>query len=193
MHQLRAADAEASLIRHSDNVNYGAVSGEATEAAPVGVSQCPGSAAGSHKSSSFTLRHRPLLLIFLNYTFLSFVQMANAVLVPLMYSTPVEYGGLGLRPFAIGTVLGTFGIINTIFQAKFLGKMIRRFGSLRLYRIGILSPCIAYAMYPVMKYAAERAGGVDRYVILCIVIHLGSRSLLMMAFGKHSATAPLSG
>jgi hypothetical protein len=178
MHQLRTADAEASLIRHSDYVDYGSVSGESTEAAPVEASQCPDSTAGSHKSSAFTLRHRPLRLIFLNYVFLSFVQMSNAVLVPLMYSTPVEYGGLGLNPFAIGTVLGTFGIINTIFQAKFLGEMIRRFGPLTLYRIGILSPCIAYAMYPVMKYAAERAGGVDRYVIVCIVIHLGSRALL---------------
>jgi len=134
--------------------NYGGC-GESTKAAPVEASQCPGSTAGSHKSTSYTLRHRPLLLIFLNYIFLSFVQMANAVLVPLMYSTPVEYGGLGLSPFAIGTVLGNLGIINTIFQAKFLGKMIRRFGSLRLYRIGILSSCIAFAMYPVMKYAAE--------------------------------------
>jgi hypothetical protein len=42
MQQLHAADAEASLIKHSDNINYGAVTstaGEITEASPVDASQ----------------------------------------------------------------------------------------------------------------------------------------------------------
>jgi hypothetical protein len=48
----------------------------------------------------------------------------------------------------------------------------------------ILSPCIIFAIYPVMKYAAQRAGGIDGFVIVCIAIHLASRAPLYMAYGK---------
>ena len=187
MQQLRAADAEASLIKHSDSVNYGAVSSTA-DTSPVDASQCPGITSENCKSTSYTLLHRPLLLIFLNYVFLSFLKMAHGALLPLAYSTPVEYGGLGLSPFAIGTLLGTFGLINTIFQARFLRYLMRRFGSQRLYRVTILSPCIIFAAYPLMKYAAQRAGGTDRYVTVCIVIHLAGKAPLYMAYGKCLAT-----
>ena len=172
-------DTEAPLINHSGNVNYGTV-GEVTETSRVEASQC----LGSRKSSSYTLLHRPLLLVFLNYVFLSFLSMADAVLLPLMYSTPLEYGGLGMSPFAIGTVLGTFGIINTIFQAKFMGPLMRRVGTRKLYKFGISSLCVTFAIYPVMKYAARTAGGVDGLVIVCIVIHLASIAPIYMAYGK---------
>jgi len=38
--KLRAADAEASLIKHSDSINYGAVTSTAGDTSPVDVS-CP--------------------------------------------------------------------------------------------------------------------------------------------------------
>lgn len=166
---------------NSENANYGAVTstvGEVTETPLVEASQYQG---GSPKS---TLLHPPLLLVFLNYVFLSFLSMADAVLLPLMYSTPLEYGGLGMTPFAIGTILGTFGIINTVFQAKFIGQVMRHFGTRKLFTFGILSLCVTFAIYPVMKYAARRGGGVDGFVIMCIVIHLASMAPMYMAYGK---------
>jgi Na+/melibiose symporter-like transporter len=99
----------------------------------------------------------------------------------------VEYGGLGLSPFAIGTALAIFGIINSILQARFLGPLMRRFGPQKLYRIVILSPCATFMIYPVMKYAAQRSGGnVDGFVIACISIHLASGAPVYMAYGTPS-------
>ena len=89
----------------------------------------------------------------------------------LLHSTPLEYGGLGLTPFYIGTALGCFGIINAIFQAKFLG-------------VGILSFLVSFSMYPIMKYFAQKAGGVGTLVWICIVVHLASEAGLFMAYGK---------
>jgi len=87
-----------------------------------------------------------------------------------------------LSPFTIGTILGTYGIINAIFQAKFLGRVMRHFGTRRLFRISILSICVVFGIYPIIKYAAQRAGGINRYVIVCIVIQLLFRSPLSMAY-----------
>lgn len=89
-----------------------------------------------------------------------------------------------MTPFAIGTILGTFGIINTVFQAKFMGQMMRRVGARKLFTFGILSLCVTFAIYPVMKYAARRGGGVNGFVIVCIVIHLASTAPMYMAYGE---------
>lgn len=124
------------------------------------------------------------MLAFLNYFFLTFLEMANAVLVPLMYSTPLEYGGLGLTPFYIGTALGCFGVANAIFQVKFLGKLMRNLGKRRLYQVGIASLLVSFSMYPIVKHFAQKAGGVDTLVWICIAIHLASEAGLYMAFGK---------
>ncbi len=113
---------------------------------------------------------------FLNYISLMFLDMANAVLLPLMYSTPLEYGGLGLTPFYISTALGCFGIINAIFQAKFLGNWTRNLGRRRLYQFGILSVPVSFSMFSIMKYFAQKAGGVGTLVWICIVVHLASEA-----------------
>jgi len=69
----------------------------------------------------------------------------------------------------------------------------RRFGSRRLYRVTILSPCVIFAIYSLAKYAAQRGGGTDGLVIVCIVIHLAGKAPLYMAHGKCSAvnTSPM--
>ncbi|PPQ68704.1 hypothetical protein CVT25_012105 [Psilocybe cyanescens] len=103
---------------------------------------------------------RPILLTLLNHAFLTFLDMCYFTLIPLVYSTPVKYGGLGLDPFRIGVILATFGFCNSILQAKLLGGLIRKYG------------------------ARNRAGGVDGLVTGCIVVQLCSQSMIYMAYGS---------
>lgn len=124
------------------------------------------------------------MLVFLNYAIFTLLDMANTVLLPLMYSTPLEYGGLGLTPFYIGTALACFGIVNAIFQVKFLGTLMRHIGKRRLYQFGITSLLVSFSMYPIMQYFAQKAGGVDMSVWICITIHLASEIGIYMAYGK---------
>ena len=54
-----------------------------------------------------------------NQVFLTFLDMCHTVLLPLMYSTSIPLGGLGLDPFHIGA-LGIFGCVNSLIQMKYM-------------------------------------------------------------------------
>lgn len=45
----------------------------------------------------------------INIAYLAFVQQSVAVLTPLVLSTSIEHGGLGMDPYEIGIVLGIWG------------------------------------------------------------------------------------
>lgn len=121
----------------------------------------------------------------LNQTFLTFMDMCNFALLPLMYSTPLEYGGLGMDPFRIGVILGSFGFFNSFFQAIFFARCVRRFGVRKLYTFSFSTLLICFGMYPVTKYFAQRAQGVDNLVMACIFFQLTSQTAISMAYGTH--------
>ena len=129
---------------------------------------------------------RPLLMTLTNHVFLTFLDMCHFVLLPLMYSTSIPLGGLGLDPFRIGATLGAFGCINSLIQMNLLGRFIRKFGARRVYIFA--SPALAgcFAMYPIMSFFARRAGGVDAIVITCMVVQLTCYTSIYMAYGMFS-------
>lgn len=45
---------------------------------------------------------RPVLIAVLNHAFLNFCSMSYDALLPLVYTTPIGLGGLGLTPYSIG-------------------------------------------------------------------------------------------
>jgi len=121
-----------------------------------------------------------------NHVFLTFLDMCHFVLLPLMYSTSIPLGGLGLDPFHIGAALGIFGCVNSLIQMKYMGRFIRKFGARQVYIFA--SPAISgcFAMYPIMSFFARRAGGVDAIVISCMVVQLTCHMSIYMAYGMFS-------
>ncbi|RXW25525.1 hypothetical protein EST38_g340 [Candolleomyces aberdarensis] len=105
-----------------------------------------------------------------NFGLLAFVDMSMSALIPLVYSTPIEYGGLGMDPLQIGTIMGTFSILNGVFSGLFLGSLIRRYGTLNLYQTGIFSFFVVIGGFPVGNALARRAGGIDAFVLMAVVI-----------------------
>lgn len=162
---------ETSLIGDCQNQNYGTESSQRIAKAP-------------RSSGILSVLTGPLLVVFLNHIFLTFLDMSHNVLIPLMYSTSVSLGGLGLDPFHIGAILGAFGCVNSVVQARFLGRFIRKFGAKRVYSIGFSSLFFCYFMYPITSYFARRAGAVDGYVAMCIFIQLAFQTMIYMAYGK---------
>jgi hypothetical protein len=184
---IQRPDSETILIEHGDDASCGSESpepSEISEATPLLECQTHSSTSLNNNTNLYTLLHRPLLLVFLNYVFLTFLEMANTVLLPLMYSTPIEFGGLGLTPFHIGTILGCFGTVNAVIQAKFLGRLMRRLGTRKLYQLGIASLCIPFSIYPFAKHFSRKAEGVDAFVLCCIVIQMASLVPIYMAYGN---------
>jgi hypothetical protein len=146
-------------------------------------------ASTEHESSNSGYRAiltRPLLMTLANHVFLTFLDMCHFVLLPLMYSTSIPLGGLGLDPFRIGTTLGAFGCINSVIQMNFLGRFIRNFGARRVYIFASLAFGGCFAMYPIMSFFARRAGGVDAIVISCMVVQLTCQMSIYMAYGMFS-------
>ncbi|KAF9532651.1 major facilitator superfamily multidrug-resistance, DHA1 sub-family [Crepidotus variabilis] len=175
------ADSTTPLLHKSTNDTYGAIS----ENTPVFETQT--ATAFIHEDEEHlkevpSLLYRPLLLVYLNYLFLAFCDMSNSVLLPLMYSTPIEYGGLGLEPVHIGTALGTFGLVNSLFQSQVFGSLVRKFGPVRIYQFGFTALCCSFLVYPVMALLAKRAGYVNAAVVACIVVHFSLIAMVYMAY-----------
>ncbi|RXW25526.1 hypothetical protein EST38_g341 [Candolleomyces aberdarensis] len=105
-----------------------------------------------------------------NFGLLAFVDMSMSTLIPLVYSTPIEYGGLGMDPLQIGTIMGAFSIFNAVFSGLFLGSLIRRYGTLHIYQTGVFSFFVVIGGFPVGNTLIRRAGRIDAFVILAVVI-----------------------
>ncbi|KAF5327029.1 hypothetical protein D9619_004781 [Psilocybe cf. subviscida] len=160
-----------SLLGDCQNPNYGAQSSQCVAKAPP------------HSSSILSVLTGPLLMVFLNQIFLTFLDMSHNVLIPLMYSTSVSLGGLGLDPFHIGVILGGFGCVNSVIQAWYLGRFIRKCGAKKAYNIAFSSLFFCFLMYPITSYFARTAGGVDGYVATCIFVQLAFQTMIYMAYG----------
>ncbi|KIL59877.1 hypothetical protein M378DRAFT_965882 [Amanita muscaria Koide BX008] len=64
-----------------------------------------------------------------NYASLSLIDIAFRAIQPVFFSTPIELGGLGLSPAAIGNVLSIFGLLAGIFELFFFTRIVDRLGA----------------------------------------------------------------
>ncbi|KAF5391985.1 hypothetical protein D9757_003305 [Collybiopsis confluens] len=62
-------------------------------------------------------------------SFLAFTDMAYSALLPLIYNTSIPLGGLGLSPYQIGLILGTYGLFNGVWNWTVLTRLLKRIGS----------------------------------------------------------------
>jgi hypothetical protein len=110
------------------------------------------------------------VITIVNFGLLAFVDMSMSALIPLVYSTPIEYGGLGMDPLKIGSIMGSFAIFNGVFSTLFLGALIRRCGTLNLYRACVFSFFITIGGFPLGNALARRADGIDASVFMVVLI-----------------------
>ena len=140
-----------------------------------------------HDSPLPTLRDlmtRRVLVPIINYGFLAFMEQCCSVLMPLVYATSIPYGGLGLDSFTIGIIMSALGITVGISSVVLFPMLLRRFGIYRLYRAAISCYPVTVGTYPLMNLLAKRAGRVDGYVWVVLVIQLCGTVASCMAFSK---------
>ncbi|KAJ7827454.1 major facilitator superfamily multidrug-resistance, DHA1 sub-family [Mycena leptocephala] len=107
---------------------------------------------------------RPLLIALASHGLLTFCHMSNESLLPLFYSTPISFGGLGLKPQNIGLIMGIAGLCNALVQAIFGGRIIRRYGPRRMVTAGFCALVVQFALYTLVSLLARRAGRVNAAV-----------------------------
>ncbi|TFK31030.1 major facilitator superfamily multidrug-resistance, DHA1 sub-family, partial [Crucibulum laeve] len=127
---------------------------------------------------------RPILMTYLCCLLLTFTDMSYVVLNPLMWSTSVSLGGLGLSPYRIGTIMGTWGFCNAFFQINFLGRVIRWLGPRKVFTMSYASFFICIGCYPLASYFASLAGGVDIRVAAVIFVQLSFQMMIYMSYGS---------
>ncbi|KIY50327.1 MFS general substrate transporter [Fistulina hepatica ATCC 64428] len=153
------------LINNRAPQDYGAAHTLATAADVEEQAFAEAAEANSLTPPPFLSFFNPMLrLVLVNYGLLVFADMACFALLPLMYSTPIRYGGLGLSPHNIGMIMGLEGLYNIFIQVFVAGRLIRRFGPRTMQIVGSLTLVYIMAFYPVLSYVAHQKGGVDAIV-----------------------------
>ena len=166
---------ETPLMNHGENLGYGTTTVEVQSSHSESTTTIP-----TDKPALFD---QGLIMIYLNSAALSFLEMGYAALLPLFYSTSIPLGGLGLDPYKIGIVMGSFGCANAILQARLLGPSIRKFGARRLYILSFPSLFACVTLYPIIKYFAQHFGRVNYLVAVCMIFQLIFRIFISSTYG----------
>ncbi|KAF7358437.1 MFS domain-containing protein [Mycena venus] len=125
---------------------------------------------------------RPVCIAVLNHGMFCFCDMAYSSLVPLVYATPIALGGLGLKPYDIGRIMGLCGIFNAIVQVFLGGRVIRYFGPRRIFTAAFCALALMFSAYPLLNILALRAGRVDAAVIAVLVGQLSCSCVLYFGY-----------
>ncbi len=59
---------------------------------------------------------KPVMISISNYAMLALLDISAMALIPLVWSTPIELGGLSLSPASIGLWLSAYGCLNGVVQ-----------------------------------------------------------------------------
>jgi hypothetical protein len=117
---------------------------------------------------------------------LALVDMAAMALLPLVWSTPIELGGLGMSPVSIGLWTSGYGVASALFQYAVFPSVIARFGPRPVFITGIALFGLTFVLFPlenvVILHATELA------VWPLIMLQLVSISISDMAFSKFPVT-----
>ncbi|KAH9059737.1 hypothetical protein EDB87DRAFT_735359 [Lactarius vividus] len=114
---------------------------------------------------------------------LALLSMAAVALIPLVWSTSVELGGLGLSPASIGLWMSGSGCVNGIVQYAFFPRLVSRFGPRAVFLASISTCALIYALFPFENLASRHTlGGSKVTERLLIVLQLSSLSVAQMGF-----------
>ena len=136
-----------------------------------------------------SLLTRPVVVSVMNYCMIALLNSAAGTLSPLVWSTSVELGGLGMSPASIGLWVGGYGFIDGIFQFVTFPRLVRRFGPRRVFITSILCYFPFYIMFPLENLALWHSSrGLYPVAGLLIVLQLMATSFSSMGLGEYLRT-----
>jgi hypothetical protein len=168
-----------SLLEDRDTLHYRSIEDN--------MQHCGGSLTKSEISqppSLLALMTPQVLTALIVHGILCFCDISMQVLIPLMWSTSLEHGGLGFTPYTIGLTLGIYGVVNVSLQVMLLGKLIRRFGPRKVVIVSFPAFILSLSCFPLAGCFARRAGGADWRVWTVIMVQLAMDSLKFYASCK---------
>ncbi|KAH9020409.1 hypothetical protein EDB85DRAFT_2005090 [Lactarius pseudohatsudake] len=107
----------------------------------------------------------------------SLLGTAAHALIPLVWSTSVEFGGLGLNPASIGLWMSGYGWINGIVQYVLFPPFVSRFGPRSVFLTSVSMCALIYAIFPFENLALRHASGgsevAERLLIMLQLLSVG--------------------
>jgi MFS family permease len=132
---------------------------------------------------------RPVVVSVVNYGMIGLLEMTAGALIPLIWSTSVEFGGLGMGPASIGLWLAAFGFMNGIFQFVAFPSIVGRFGPRRVFIASVLCFLPVYIMFPFENLALRHSSrGVSVVAGLLITLQLLGIAFSDMGFSTLPGT-----
>ena len=131
-----------------------------------------------------SLLTRPVVISITNYGTLALLEVAASVLLPLVWSTAIDLGGLGLSPASIGLWMSAYGCVSAMSQFAFFPSVVARFGPGRVVFASAGAFGLIYVLFP---FENMLACGTEMAVVWpLIVLQLISMSVSDMGFSELS-------
>jgi hypothetical protein len=130
---------------------------------------------------------RRVLISLANYAVLALFEMASLALIPLVWSTSIEFGGLNFSPASIGLWMSIYGCMDGVFQFALAPRILERFGAGYAFMTSITACAVVYMMFPFENLTLrmhQAVKGPDVVAWLLILIQLSSLSIQRMGFSK---------
>ncbi|KAH9980688.1 major facilitator superfamily domain-containing protein [Russula compacta] len=129
---------------------------------------------------------RPVQISIANYAMIALLGTASLTLIPLIWSTPVEFGGLNLKPASIGLWMSIFGWMDGLFQFAVFPHAVGRFGPRGVFIISIAACAVVFVMFPLENLVVRHtaAGGTNVTIWLLILLQLSSLGIRSMGFSE---------
>ena len=132
---------------------------------------------------------RPVVISIANSAVISLLEIAARTLISLVWSTPVEFGGLSMSPAAIGLWIGAFGFMCGIFQFVAVPRLVRRFGP---RHVSIICTTLFFPTYILFSFEIlalrHSSHGQNLVLWLLISLQLSAISFAQMGFGMSPDT-----
>ncbi|KAL0563682.1 hypothetical protein V5O48_018382, partial [Marasmius crinis-equi] len=140
--------------------------------------------------------NRPLQHTLVCQAFHSFTHMSHRVVIPLVYSTSIPKGGLGLSPYQIGVILGVFGVCNAVLQILVWKPLLKQMGPKRMFTLSYTFHFVRIFMMMLARIVASNVGHVNWLVWALIFVQMAASSLAATSMNAISTiivkTAPPS-
>ncbi|KAH9169222.1 MFS general substrate transporter [Lactarius sanguifluus] len=127
---------------------------------------------------------KPVVVSIANYCMISLLDIITISLIPLVWSTSVGFGGLGMSPASIGLWTSGYGIMNGVFQFVAFPRFVGRFGPWHIFIACIILFFPVYIMFPLESLALRHSSrDLNPAVGLLMILQLSSETLANMGFG----------
>ncbi|KAI5900348.1 MFS general substrate transporter [Schizophyllum commune H4-8] len=117
------------------------------------------------------------------YAIFGFCDMSLSSLVPIILYSDIQNGGLNFDPLTIGTIMGIWGVFNTIFQLVGAPYFIKRFGPRVMQMTAAVAAGLMAVLLPTENYIARQIGYVNGVVMVLLALQYLCLSFTFVGYG----------